>query len=45
MRAAHELASVPLGMATPLGCDCVEAADMVDVDEACDDREEDELVR
>ena len=45
LRAAHALASVPLGGATPLGCDCAEAAEIVDVVEACDDREEDEFVR
>ena len=45
MRAAQVLLSVPLGRATPLGCDCWEAAETVDVDEACDDREDDEFDR
>ena len=48
MRAAQVLLSVPLGGTTPLGCGCWEAAETVetvDVDEACDDREEDEFDR
>lgn len=43
LRAAQAAASVPFEGATPLGCD--EEADIVDVVEACDDKEDEELVR
>lgn len=43
LRVAQAEVSVPLEGATPLACD--EEADMVEVVDACDDRDEDELVR
>lgn len=43
LRAAQADASVPVAGATPFGCE--EEADMVEVVEACDDNDEDELVR
>jgi len=43
LRAAHADASGPFEGAAPFACD--EGADMVEVDDACDDKDDDELVR
>jgi hypothetical protein len=45
LRAAHVLASPLEDSATPLGWDCEDEAEIVDVDEACEEREPDEFVR